>query len=285
MPSVEHVLSVAVERFLAAEFPDGPPPAPPAPTIAAIGTIAETALANPLLRGPLASAGIAPAAYRAFSDPAALLADRSWALALVISPYKLAITPDCDALAPAAAATSVVDTVLRAPTGAIGVNTNTYAAAEAICHLLGGAPPGRVLIAGTGASARSVAHGVRRLAPDATLGVIGRSAERAATVVRDLGAGPVVEDAAAFAADLVVHATTVGERDDVATLSFDLGHAFAPGVRFLDLTNRQTPLQRAAVEAGCVAMSGILMQLLTNALRVALLAPRPPTGSARRPHD
>ncbi len=44
-------------------------------------------------------------------------------------------------------------------------------------------------------------------------------------------------------------------------------------MRYLDLNNRPGQLQMAAVAAGCVTCSGVFMQVLTNALRAALLAP------------
>ena len=49
----------------------------------------------------------------------------------------------------------VVDTVLKTADGTIGVNTNCYAAGAALERLLAPPRPCRVLIAGTGASARS----------------------------------------------------------------------------------------------------------------------------------
>ncbi|MBI3966523.1 MAG: hypothetical protein HY329_12895 [Chloroflexi bacterium] len=267
------LIEQTVAQFLATELPTDWPDVSSTPTIAAIGTVAEKALDSPLLRDRLDAARVEPAEYRPFSGLEGLLADESWALALVLSPFKREVPESCSSLTPAAAATGVVDTLLRVPSGVQGVNTNVAAAAGALVTLTGG-NVSRALVAGTGASARSVAVALRRVAPGAQLGVVGRSAERAAEVVRDLGAAVVVTDPADFAADAVVNTTTVGETDDTAALDFDLTGALRPGVRFFDLNNRTSALQVTALRAGCVTSSGVPMQILTNALRVALLVPR-----------
>jgi hypothetical protein len=71
--------------------------------------------------------------------------------------------------------------------------------------------------------------------------------------------------------DLVVNATTVGETDDNAIFEFDIDSVLAPGVRYFDLNNRASAVQLKALGAGCVVTSGVIMQIVTNALRVALL--------------
>jgi shikimate dehydrogenase len=271
MAPIDDLVRSMVEAFLAAELPGGRPGRLAAPTLAAIGRLAPRALTSPLLRERLTAVGVTPADARPFADPAALLADQSWRLALVLSPYKRAVAVACQRLTPAATATDVVDTLLRVERAALGVNTNSYAAAGAVGHLLGGARPSRALIAGTGASARSVGFGLGRAYPDLEVGVVGRSAERAAEVLAQLGFGQVVSRPGAFGADLVINTTTVGETDDRASLAFDLAAAFGPGVRYFDLNNRPSALQQAALEAGCVTASGVIMQILTNALRTALL--------------
>lgn len=257
---------------MAGEFPSGRPRVTGAPFIVAIGTLAEKALGSPLLRERLDTAGIRPTALQPAGDLTVLRSTVPFSLALVLSPFKREAPRFCDRLAPTAAATGVVDTALGTADGVIGLNTNAYAAAGALEQLLAGTTPGRVLIAGTGASARSVLVGLVRLFPVAVVGVIGRSADRAAALVHDLEAGTVVTEPTAFDADLVINATTVGETDDSATLGFDLDAAFGPGVRYFDLNNRVSALQQRALARGCVTASGVTMQVLTNALRVFLLA-------------
>ncbi len=271
MSIVEDAIARTLPEFVAAEFPGGLPALPAPPVLAAVGTLGARALASPLLGERLAAAGVAPADSRAFADPTALLGDPAWALALVLSPHKQTLPPLCATLAPAAAATGVADTLLRAQDGVIGVNTNVYAAAAALRQLVGSTPPTRALVAGTGASARSVVVALARCFPEAEVGVVGRAAERAQAVVGALGLGRVVAEPRAFAPELVVNTTTVGETDDATPPAFDLAAAFAPGVRYFDLNHRTSALQTQALGAGCVATSGVLMQLVTNALRVALL--------------
>ena len=271
MAPIDDLITRCRAAFLAAEFPAGRPTAPRVVSLAAIGTIAPRALTSPLLRDRLAAASLSVAAARPFAGPEALLADLDWTLALVLSPFKQQVAGALGGLAPAAAATGVVDTIVRAGATAIGLNTNSYAAATALGQLLGEASPRRALIAGTGASARSVGFGLRRTYPDVEVGVVGRSAERAEAVVARLGFGQVVEAPGAFGADLVINTTTVGESDDSARLDFDLAAAFGPGVRYFDLNNRPSALQQAALAAGCVTASGVVMQILTNALRVGLV--------------
>ena len=109
------------------------------------------------------------------------------------------------------------------------------------------------------------------MAPLALLGAWLASGKVATTVGRLPGAAAVARPSA-WGADVVVNATTVGEAAGELPADFALLGALAPGVRFFDLNNRPGPLQQAAVSAGCITISGVMMQLVTNALRVALLA-------------
>jgi shikimate dehydrogenase len=268
---VDEAIARTLPAFWAAEFPAGRPALPTPPVLAAVGTLGARALASSMLRDCLDQARVAPADYRPYAEPAALLAAPVWALALVLSPYKRAMPALCARLAPAAAATGVADTLLRADGETIGVNTNVYAAAAALRQLVGEVAPRRALIAGTGASARSVALALTRTFPTTAVGVIGRAPDRAARVVATLPLGTVVTQPAAFAADLVINTTTIGETDDAIPPAYDLAAAFAPGVRYFDLNNRTSALQTTALAAGSAVLAGAFMQRVTNALRVALL--------------
>jgi len=269
---METLVDTVVARFTAEEFPAGVPRVAGNPVIIAIGTIAERALRSPLLHRRLEVAGVRPARLEPYLDPSVLDSPVSFSAALVLSPFKREVAPRCQRLTPSAAATGVVDTILATPEGRLGVNTNSHAASAALGRLVGDTPPARVLLAGTGASARSVAAGVLRSFPAAILGIVGRSPAGTAALVREIGKATMVTEPAALGADTVINTTTVGESDDTATFGFDLDSAFGPGVRYFDLNNRTSALQQRALAAGCVTMSGILMQILTNALRVSLLA-------------
>lgn len=271
--SFEHVATATVEAFLRDEVPPGLSPVA-TPRIGGTGTVAPHALASPLLLRQLEAQGVAAAICPAADDPAALLADRSWTLALVLSPHKQDVGRRCDHLMPSAAATGVVDTLRRDGDTVLGCNTNSAAAATAVDLLVGDAPVQRVLVAGTGASTRSVAIGLRRRFPAADLGVWGRSPARLAALVAEVPDVAAVADPGAWGADVVVNATTVGETDDDVPEDFALLPALRPGVRFFDLNNRIGRLQRIALAAGSITAAGICMQLTTNALRVALLTGR-----------
>ena len=148
--------------------------------VAAAGTLATPSLGSPLLEDACRAAGIRIGDRTARADLDGLLAAADWDLALVLSPFKGQAAGRCDRLAPRAAATGVVDTLVRAG----------------------------------------------------------------------------------------------GEQDDERPLDVPLAAALQPGTRVFDLTNRLSALQRQALAAGCVTMSGNLMQLLTNTLRAALASAR-----------
>jgi shikimate 5-dehydrogenase len=153
-----------------------------------------------------------------------------------------------------------------------GYNTNSHAWAAAAAALMGAGLPDRILVVGSGATARSVTFGALRAFPHARVGVAARSGAAVAALVSDLGGAEHVSDPAGFRPDLIAHVTTVGEQDDDRPLEVPLAGALQPGTRVFDLTNRLSTLQRQALAAGCVTMSGNLMQLLTNTLRAALVS-------------
>lgn len=274
MNSVEEDIRSAVALFERAESEILPSMSRVRPSIAAIGSVANKALASPLLRKQLARKGIEPQEYLPYTDVHELLAGRDWSLALVLSPYKQALRESCDAVTKSVTRSGVVDTIVRGDSGElVGVNTNSLGAASAVKRLLGGASPQHCLIAGTGASARSCVVGLRDLYGKLEIGVIGRSPERAARLADDLSIA-VVEDIATYAPDLVINATTVGETSD-QELHFPLETALAAGTRYFDLNNRTSALQTQALEHGCITLSGVFMQTIVNALRVHLLSGQP----------
>lgn len=254
--------------------------------LAAMGTTARHALDGPLLSDALAAEGVTRARALPFEDPAALLADPSWRLALVLSPWKQAVATRVDRLTPSAARTGVVDTVVRGVDGGLlGVNTNSWAAQAAMETLLGGAEPaGGVLVLGAGGSTGSVALAVRRAWPRTRLVGSARNPSALAAWAAAYEADAVEPDGlpAAFAAgsapDLIVNTTTWGETDasEEQPFAFPLSQLLVPGGRFFDLNNRTSGLQHAALAAGMSVMSGTLMQRVTHRCRAALLTVRVP---------
>ncbi len=242
--------------------------------VAAAGTLATPSLGSPLLEDACRAAGIRIGDRTARADLDGLLAAPDWDLALVLSPFKGQAAGRCDRLAPRAAATGVVDTLVRAGGEVVGYNTNSHAWAAAATRLMGSDVPARILVVGSGATARSVTFGALQAFPRARVGVAARSRAAAAALVSEHAGSEYVPDPGAFAPSLVAHVTTVGEQDDERPLDVPLAAALQPGTRVFDLTNRLSALQRQALAAGCVTMSGNLMQLLTNTLRAALASAR-----------
>jgi len=275
----------AVQRCLAESGPDGllpagagSGPAPGGVTVAGIGTTAGRALGGSLLRSALTAAGLDPVRTEAFDDPAALVADPRWQLALVLSPWKQQVGSCADSLSPSAQETGVIDTLVRHATGTRGVNTNAWAAQAALETLMGGLRPDRVLVLGAGGSSYSVALAARRAWPGVELLGTARDPDALARWAAVTGATAVapadlVGHVGAEGPALMVNTTTWGETDasESSPFSFPFDDLTAPGNRFFDLNNRMSSLQGAALAAGMSVMSGTFMQRVTNACRVALL--------------
>lgn len=262
-----------------AELPGGAAEQRSTAAIAGIGTTAPHALQGALLRDALTQRGVALTSATAFADPAALIADRTWELALVLSPWKQNVADATTDLTTSARRTGVVDTLVRRGDSVIGVNTNSWAAQAAMETVLGGQVPASVLILGSGGSSNSVALGCRRAWP--TVRLVGSARNSTA-----LGAWATRFDAEAAAPEelaelfdkaaptLVVNTTTWGETDasESAPFAFDFAALTAPGNGYFDLNNRVSSLQTSALSAGMNVMSGTFMQRATNACRAALVA-------------
>ncbi|MGW1741277.1 hypothetical protein ACWCPQ_21015 [Nocardia sp. NPDC001965] len=246
--------------------------------IAGIGTTAAGALRGALLLDALAARDVELADTVHHPDPAALLADRSWDLALVLSPWKQEIAKQLTTRTGSAERTAVVDTVVRGAGGPIGVNTNSWAAQAAMETVLGGRAPAEILILGAGGSSNSVALGCRRAWPGARLLGSARNADALAAWADRFGAEAVApSELKALCAErspaLVVNTTTWGETEDSEgrPFAFDFAELTRPGNCYFDLNNRVSTLQITALRAGMNVMSGTFMQRVTNACRAALL--------------
>jgi shikimate dehydrogenase len=280
------LLERGVRRFVEAELPHlsigaTRPPSGPAPgtpvDIAAIGTTAARAVRGELLAHAVTGAGYLLRSTEDRPDPAGLLADATWQLGVALSPWKREIGAHCDVLAPSASITGVVDTVVRTPTGTVGFNTNTWAALSALETLTGAVPPARILLLGSGASARSVALAVGRAWSACELVIAARSPGPAKALAEAFGARlfgeGTVESERPGGYAVVVNTTTWGETEasEQEPLGIDLEGILLPGVGLFDLNNRIGALPNRALAAGCVVVSGAVMQRVTNATRAALL--------------
>ncbi|CAO5233228.1 hypothetical protein [Frankia sp. AgKG'84/4] len=268
--------------------------------IGAIGTTAAHAVGSPMLARAVADAGLAVASARHFADPAALMADPDWRLGVVLSPWKRTLAAELPALSPSARATGVVDTVLRTtvardasqhgtghvaggadePGAMLGVNTNSWAAQVVLELLAAGRAPAEIVLLGAGASARSVALGVRRAWPRTDLVISARAAPAARELAAVAGARAVLADELPALFDgrrrgpaIMVNSTTWGEtaQSQAAPFAFPVEALLTPGGAFFDLNNRLSDLQAQALRAGCTVSSGTLMQRATHACRAALV--------------
>ncbi|MFI7453792.1 hypothetical protein ACIBQX_40320 [Nonomuraea sp. NPDC049714] len=251
-------------------------PGPVTASLAGIGTTAPHAVSGRLLHDAMERMEVEVAGATAYASPGDLLAAAGWDLALVLSPWKKAVPGLVTDLTPAAAATGVVDTIVRDGDRLTGVNTNGWAAWAAMDTLLVGHEPAAVLVLGSGGSAGSVAHAVRRAWPRARLVGSARDATALAAWARAYGAEAVAPAGLDRPADLIVNTTTWGETEDSERnpFAFPFEAIAAPGGRLFDLNNRTSALQGLALRAGMSVMSGTYMQRVTNACRAALVRAR-----------
>lgn len=237
-----------------------------------LGTTAAGALGSQLLAAALAAQRLQPASVMARTSVDVVIGDRDWDLGLVLSPFKIEVGAALDDLSPSAAATGIVDTLLRRDSRVIGLNTNSWALGAALAALLPGVGQPRVLVLGAGGTARSALLAIRRRWSEAEVFV---SARRASSASELLNRFPVsfVEpaDTADLGVSLVINSTTWGETTESETTPFAFPSELllTPGTVLFDLNNRRSALQDRALAAGCTVMSGTLMQRVTHACRAA----------------
>jgi shikimate dehydrogenase len=215
----------------------------------------------------------------------------------VTIPYKLAVAPLLDELAPSVTAVAgAVNTIVRAEAPheirLIGHNTDAAGFAamlrEAGVQLAGR----RVVLLGAGGAARSVA-GLAMAEGAGAVTIAARRVHAAAQLVADLcaGQGQLAEDAKAVAladsaalraalrqADLLINATSVGT-GDAAACPFDPTSVryLPPAAVVCDLVYAppETALLRAARAAGLVTINGLPMLLHQGAAAFELWTGRP----------
>jgi len=235
--------------------------------VAAVGRVAEKVARE--LADSLTSRGLRVAGTNTNTEVHPFLSDPTWHLAAVVSPYKLDLASTCARLSPRALQTRAVDTLVRQSGVTVGFNVNSFAI-QAACTPWSPMMPSRIVVVGTGATARSAVVGLAAVWPHADIGVAGRNLSRAESLIREIGIGTAIEKISEFGPTLVVHTTTVGECDDRQALEIPI--ELCPEMIVLDLNSRLTLLQRHAVAAGCLTMGGSYVQRLTNLMRAALFS-------------
>lgn len=242
--------------------------------VAAVGTTAAQALNSALLMEALTSQRLCATSAQPYSTLSDCVSDAScWDLGLVLSPFKSDASSICTDLSPSARDTAIVDTVLVRRGRLLGVNTNSWALAEALAVVLHERSPEHVLLLGAGATARSAVLGLTRRWPACRITVSARRDDTARELAERFGASYVSpEDTADVGATIVINATTWGEteKSEMILFRYPIDRLLRPGTTLLDLNNRLSALQTRALTAGCVVLSGTLMQRMTHACRAGV---------------
>jgi shikimate dehydrogenase len=183
----------------------------------------------------------------------------------ITAPYKRDVMALLDAVEPEAAAIGAVNSVMRAPDGAlVGFNTDAPGFAAAVRRDLGMELGGaRVVVAGAGGAAHAVAHAAVS-AGAAEVRVVSRALQPAQALADRVGGvvpGRLDDRAlpgALAAADLLVNATTVGMLSPGAVIDPALlgAHAAVFDLVYVPL---ETDLLRAARARGLRAAGGASM--------------------------
>lgn len=229
-------------------------------------------------RAAYAALGI-DAAYLAFDVPPAQLVDairgaRAFGVRLlsVSIPHKESVMPLLDAVDPTAARIGAVNTIVREGERLIGYNTDWLGAVQALERerKLAGA---KAVVLGAGGAARGVVFGL--LSRGAQVTVLNRTAERAATLARELGAtgGFGLEEFERLACDVLVNTTSVGLRSDLSPVP---AQRIPGGALVMDAVYEpeRTRLLRDAEARGARTLSGKWMLVLQAAEQVRLWSGR-----------
>ena len=237
-----------------------------------LGTTAAGAVSSDLLAAALAAQHLRPSSAAVHTAVEDVLADPTWELGLVLSPFKVQVGAQLADLSPSAATTGIVDTLLRRDGRIVGLNTNSWALGAALTALVPATTPPRVLLLGSGATSRSALLAIRRRWSDAEVFISARhpqSAEELAAQFSLVLVDPA--DTPDLGASLIINSTTWGETAESETqpFAFPAAELLQPGTVLFDLNNRRSALQEQALAAGCSVMSGTLMQRVTHACRAA----------------
>jgi shikimate dehydrogenase len=182
----------------------------------------------------------------------------------VSHPFKQEVMPLLDAVDPRASRIGAVNTIVNTAGRLVGHNTDWIGSVRALEEVrpLAGA---NVLLLGAGGAARAIAFGLKERAARVT--VANRDRARAEAVAGETGARSAGfdESARAGAYDVVVNATTLGQRDQgpLAHSSPVPDEALRPGLVVMDIVYKpvQTPLLAAAAAQGATAIHGGRMLL------------------------
>ncbi|MYD48793.1 MAG: shikimate dehydrogenase [Chloroflexi bacterium] len=206
----------------------------------------------------------------------------------VTVPHKEAVMPFLDEIDDWAAEAGAVNTIVNRGGRLAGYNTDGYGFLRALRESGGLEPAGkRGLILGAGGSARGVVQALLR-AGIAELVIANRTVARAQSLAELATERNVVAEAipleggplgdAAAAADLIVNCTSLGMRHGPDESATPLGARQIPAAALVyDLVYNpmQTPLLRAAEQAGASTLGGISMLVYQGAASFEIWLERP----------
>jgi shikimate dehydrogenase len=233
------------------------------------------------------------ARYEAWVTPPEELAGRLHSLrgpdmlgASVTVPHKEAVIRYLDRLTPEARRTGAVNTIVHTDGGLEGHNTDMPGFLRALREDGGLEPSGRrALLLGAGGAARAVAFALVGQGI-AGLSIANRTVERAQSLVSDLDtsiATAMTLDAAALSApdgwDLVVNCTTLGMLHSAGESETPIpANVIPPDALVCDLVYnpQETPLLRAAAQAGARTLGGLPMLVYQGAEAFRLWTGREP---------
>ena len=246
---------------------------------------------SPAIQGAALRAAGVDATYERWDTPHAALPARIAALrapdclgANVTIPHKQNVLALLDEVPPLAAGIGAVNTVVNDGGRLSGHNTDGGGFVAALREA--GFEPGgkRFLLVGAGGAARGIAFALRE-AGAASIAVSNRTAARAETLAAAVGAEAVPFDAPPAPYDCVVNCTSAGMHGSGAedTLPCDPAAA-GPATLVVDIVYapEETPLLRAAREAGLPVLGGLPMLIHQGALAFELWTGRPAPLDAMR---
>ena len=246
---------------------------------------------SPAIQGAALRAAGVDASYERWDTPLDALRARIAALrapdclgANVTIPHKQNVLALLDEVAPLAAGIGAVNTVVNDGGRLSGHNTDGGGFVAALREA--GFEPGgkRFLLVGAGGAARGIAFALRE-AGAAALAISNRTAARAEALAGAVGAEAVPFDAPPAPYDCVVNCTSAGMHGSGAedTLPCDPAAA-GPATLVVDIVYapEETPLLRAAREAGLPVLGGLPMLIHQGALAFELWTGRPAPLDAMR---
>ncbi len=209
----------------------------------------------------------------------------------VTHPFKQAVIPLLDAVAPDAAAIGAVNTIVFADGRATGHNTDCWGFAESFRRSMAGAPLGRVVLVGAGGGGMAVGRALLDLGVE-QLAIFDVDAGRAAAVAERLGRGDGAGRVTA-AADV---AEALGRADGLVN-STPMGMAKYPGLPVPATALRadlwvadivyfpaETALLATARATGCRVLPGKGMAIFQAVKAFALFTGRTPDAEEMTRH-